>query len=117
MEEFLRCIAGNSELRSSQAFVSFLMPDDAFGSFTENESEVVSRFGGGGGGAVSMGVFWEGFTGMKRCVWGGRGGAVSMGVGMKRCVCGGRGGAVSMGVFLEGFMGMKRCVWGGGVEL
>ena len=47
---------------------------------------------GGRGGAVSMGVFLEGFMGMKRCVWGG-------------------GGAVSMGV------GMKRCVWGGGVEL
>lgn len=43
MEDLLRSIAGNPQLRSSPAFVSFLRPDDQFGSFTENnQSEVVS---------------------------------------------------------------------------
>ena len=42
MEDLLRSIAGNTHLRSNPAFVTFLMPDDQFGSFTENDhSEVV----------------------------------------------------------------------------
>ena len=43
MEDLLRSIAGNAHLRSNPAFVTFLRPDDQFGSFTENgQSEVVS---------------------------------------------------------------------------
>jgi len=40
MEELLRLIAGNPDLRTFPPFVSFLMPDDSFGSFSENDSEV-----------------------------------------------------------------------------
>ena len=42
MEDFFRYVSGNSELRGCKAFVMFLMPDDEFGSFTDNGSEVVS---------------------------------------------------------------------------
>ena len=41
MEELLRWIAGNPELRKTEAFVSFLMPDDEFGNWDAG-SEVVS---------------------------------------------------------------------------
>ena len=45
MEDLLRSIAGNPHLRSNQAFITFLRPDDQFGSFTENDhSEVVSQY-------------------------------------------------------------------------
>ena len=45
MEDLLRSIAGNPHLRSNQAFITFLRPDDQFGSFTENDhSEVVSEY-------------------------------------------------------------------------
>ena len=44
MEDLLRSIAGSAHLRRKQVFVDFLMPDDEFGSFTENDhSEVVSE--------------------------------------------------------------------------
>ena len=44
MEDLLRSIAGTAHLRRNQVFVTFLMPDDEFGSFTENDhSEVVSE--------------------------------------------------------------------------
>ena len=43
MDDLLRSIAGNAQLRSNPAFITFLTPDDQFGSFTENDrSEVVS---------------------------------------------------------------------------
>ena len=42
MEDLLRSIAGNTRLRSTAAFVSFLTPDDQFGRFSESgHSEVV----------------------------------------------------------------------------
>jgi hypothetical protein len=42
MEDLLRSIAGNSQLRNNPAFVNFLMPDDQFGSFTESDHSEVN---------------------------------------------------------------------------
>jgi hypothetical protein len=42
MEDLLRSIAGNPHLRSNQAFITFLRPDDQFGSFTESDHSEVS---------------------------------------------------------------------------